>query len=132
MRKVISQILVAVLFLTAGCGSDPVTPSPPAAQPVAVYEPGNGVSLPTVVRDATPNYTAAAIGARIQGTVVLAVVVLSDGTIGDVTVLQSLDMTYGLDAEAVKAAKQWQFKPGTKDGNPVAVRVRIEMTFTLR
>jgi hypothetical protein len=27
--------------------------------------------------------------------------------------------------------KQWQFAPGTKDGQPVAVRVAVEMTFTL-
>jgi outer membrane biosynthesis protein TonB len=28
--------------------------------------------------------------------------------------------------------KQWQFKPGTKDGKPVAVRIHVEMTFTLK
>jgi protein TonB len=49
-----------------------------------------------------------------------------------VSVVRSLDTTYGLDAEAVFAAKQWRFNPGMKDGAPVAVRVTIEMTFTLR
>ena len=62
----------------------------------------------------------------------MAVVVLSDGTVGDVTVLRSLDTTFGLDAQAVLAAKQWVFNPGMKDGVAVAVRVTIEMTFTLR
>jgi len=47
------------------------------------------------------------------------------------TVVRSLDPTFGLDAQAVIAARQWIFKPGTKDGQPVAVRVMIEMTFTL-
>ena len=61
----------------------------------------------------------------------MAVVVLSDGTVGDVTVLRSLDTVYGLDAQAVSAAKQWVFMPGMKDGQAVAVRVTIEMTFTL-
>ena len=28
--------------------------------------------------------------------------------------------------------KQWEFKPGTKDGKSVAVRVSIEMAFTLK
>ena len=46
------------------------------------------------------------------------------------TVTRSLDAE--LDEEAIKAAKQWDFKPGTKDGEAVAVQVNIEMTFTLK
>jgi TonB family protein len=49
-----------------------------------------------------------------------------------VIVLRSLDATFGLDAQAVLAAKQWLFNPGMKDGVAVAVRVTIEMSFTLR
>ena len=70
--------------------------------------------------------------AVLSGTVLLGAVVLADGTVGNVTVTRSLDTTFGLDQEAVKAAKQWKFKPGTKDGKPVAVRVQIELTFTLK
>jgi outer membrane biosynthesis protein TonB len=43
----------------------------------------------------------------------------------------SLDERFGLDNEAVKAARQWVFKPGTKDGKPVAVRIILELTFSL-
>jgi hypothetical protein len=28
--------------------------------------------------------------------------------------------------------KQWEFEPGTKDKKPVAVRIEVEMTFTLK
>jgi hypothetical protein len=28
--------------------------------------------------------------------------------------------------------KQWEFKPAMKDGKPVAVRVHVEMTFSLK
>jgi hypothetical protein len=45
---------------------------------------------------------------------------------------QSLDTVYGLEANAVKAMKQWQFKPSIKDGKPVAVRVAIEIAYSLR
>ena len=60
------------------------------------------------------------------------VAVLEDGKVGEVKVTQSLDTEYGLDTQAVEAVKQWLFKPGTKDGKPVAVQVTIEMTFTLK
>jgi TonB family protein len=69
---------------------------------------------------------------RIEGKVGLDVVVLSDGKVGDVTVVQSLDKIYGLDDNAVKAMKQWEFKPGMKDGKAVAVRIHVDMAFTLK
>jgi protein TonB len=95
-----------------------------------VYHPGNGVTLPVVVSEMKPDYTPEAKAARIQGTVGLDTVVLADGTVGDVTVAKSLDTVNGLDQQAVKAMKQWRFKPGRKDGKPVAVLVAVEMTFT--
>ena len=101
-------------------------------QEPAVYQPGNGVTLPRVTRDVRPVYTNEAREQRIEGTVLLDVVVLADGSVGDVKVTRSLDSVYGLDANAVKAMKLWQFAAGTKDGKPVAVRVAVEMTFTLK
>jgi TonB family protein len=103
-----------------------------AQDPPTVYKPGNGVSLPQVVKQVKAGYTTEAMAQMIEGVVVLDVVVLSDGTVGDVTVTQSLDAVYGLDQEAIKAMKQWQFKPGMKDGKAVAVRVAVTMNFTLR
>ena len=50
----------------------------------------------------------------------------------DVKVARSLDSVYGLDEAAVKAMKQWEFKPGLKDGKPVAVRISVDMAFTLK
>ena len=70
--------------------------------------------------------------AKVQGTVLLECVVQPDGTVGDVQVVRSLDSTFGLDQEAIKAAKQWRFAPGTRLGEPVSVLVTIELTFTLR
>lgn len=96
------------------------------------YRPGNGVEYPRLVRDVRPNYTADAMRAKVQGSVLVEAVVLPDGTVGDVRVVRSLDNVFGLDQEALKAAKQWKFVPGTRFGQPVAVLVTIELTFTLR
>jgi periplasmic protein TonB len=90
------------------------------------------VIRPKVVSSVNPQYTAAALEARIQGAILLRVVVLPDGTVGEVTIAQSLDSVYGLDDEAVKAVKQWRFEPGAKNGKPVAVEVEITMTFSLK
>jgi TonB family protein len=96
------------------------------------YMPGNGVTNPTVIREVKPAYTAEAMRAKVQGTVWLQCVVLPDGTVGNVQITKSLDSTFGLDQEAIKAAKNWRFKPGMRMGEPVPVLVTIELTFTLR
>jgi len=92
----------------------------------------SNTSLPRVLKEVKPQYTAEAMRAKIQGAVLVDCVVKADGTVGDVEVLRSLDKTFGLDQEAIKAAKAWQFEPGTRNGEPVPVRVTIELTFTLR
>ena len=96
------------------------------------YRPGNGVNLPQPITEVKPQYTADAMRAKVQGTVLLECVVLPDGSVGTVEVVRSLDSTFGLDQEAIKAAKRWKFRPGTRFGEPVAVLVTIELTFTLR
>ncbi|MEW6319836.1 MAG: energy transducer TonB [Acidobacteriota bacterium] len=96
------------------------------------YRPGAGITVPRVVREVKPQYTADAMRAKVQGTVWVECIVLPDGTVGDVRVTRSLDPVFGLDQEAVRAAREWRFIPGTKDGEPVPVIVTIELTFTLR
>jgi TonB family protein len=47
-------------------------------------------------------------------------------------VLKSLDKEFGLDDEAVAAARQWRFEPARRRGEPVAVIIVIEMSFAMR
>lgn len=104
------------------------------AQAEKVYKPGadEGVTLPQLVKEVKPDYTPEAMQAKIQGTLWLRAVVLASGDVGDVTVISSLDEEHGLDQQAINAARQWTFRPGTKDGNPVPVEVTIEFRFTLK
>jgi periplasmic protein TonB len=97
-----------------------------------VYRPGSGVEIPRVIREVKPQYTADAMRAKVQGTVWIEAVVMTDGSVGNVQVVRSLDQTFGLDQEALKAAKQWRFVPGTRFGRPVPVLITIELAFTLR
>jgi len=96
------------------------------------YRPGNGVTLPRVLKEVRPQYTSDAMRAKVQGTVLLECVVRPDGSVTDVQVIRSLDPTFGLDQQAILAAKQWRFAPGTRLGEPVSVQITIELTFTLR
>jgi protein TonB len=97
-----------------------------------VFQVGNGVISPVPIVSPKPAYTSDAMRAKIQGVVLLQCVVESDGSVNRCLVNRSLDRTFGLDQEAIRAAQRWRFRPGTRLGEPVAVQVGIEMSFTLR
>jgi periplasmic protein TonB len=97
-----------------------------------VYRPGNDVVSPRLIKEVKPNYTGEAMRAKIQGEVWMEAVVMPDGSVGQVSITRSLDPNFGLDEEAVRTVKQWRFAPGTRMGQPVAVLVEVQMTFTLR
>jgi protein TonB len=118
-------------MLVSACVASAAVASVSAQEAPTVYAPGNGVSHPVLVKQVWPRYTAEALRRKITGTVFLEAVVLSNGTVGDVSVVRSVDPYYGLDEQASDAMKHCQFKPGLKDGKPVAVRVQVEMTFAL-
>ena len=137
-------VTVAILFgvTLSACRPARVQSPPPAARPAAsgpepgVYragDPANPPDLiaPIVIRQVVPKYTADAVRANIEGSVDLDVLVRTDGTVGDVRVARSLDTARGLDAEAIKAARLWLFRPGTLDGRRVPVRVRLTLHFQM-
>ncbi len=95
------------------------------------YRPGSGVTDPSLVRQEQPKYTSDAMRAKIQGIVELEAVVLPNGTVGDVRIVKSLDARYGLDQEAIRAARAWLFRPGMLQGKPVAVLVTLILEFRL-
>jgi protein TonB len=68
--------------------------------------------------------------ARHQGAVALDLVVSSDGLPRDVKVLHTLSPEF--DKAAVDAVMNWRFTPATKDGNPVAAEIDVQVTFRLR
>lgn len=100
-----------------------------AAQSQRIYKIGEGVTAPTVASKAEPKYTKEARAAKIEGKVVLKMIIKSNGRADQIHVAQSLDQ--GLDANAVKAIQKWHFNPGKKDGKPVSVAATIEVNFKL-
>lgn len=96
------------------------------------YRVGNGVSAPKLVLAVKPQYTPDAMRAHISGSVWLECVVDSRGRVDRCRLSRSLDKNFGLDEEAIKAARQWKFEPGVRSGEPVPVQVTIELAFSLR
>ena len=97
-----------------------------------VYNIGNGVTPPVATYQPKPKYTADAMRAKVQGTVQMSAVVMPDGSVTNIQIVRSLDQSFGLDEEAKRTAALWRFRPGTRLGEPVAVRILIELDFNLR
>ncbi len=94
------------------------------------YTIGGDVRPPTIVSKIEPVYTDDARDAKIQGSVLLSLVIDRSGVPNEIEVARSLDS--GLDQNAVHAVQQWRFHPATKDGQAVAVRAHIEVNFKLK
>ena len=102
--------------------------SPMAAQDV--YRMSDQITAPKPLNVPKPFYPPAAKQKRIEGFVELELDVMTDGTVGTVAMVKSLDAE--LDKAAVDTARQYRFTPGMKDGKPVAVRTVVQIHFTLR
>jgi TonB family protein len=94
------------------------------------YRPGSGIEPPRLLREVKAQYTEDARKRGITGTVVLEIVITSEGTVGDVKVLRGLG--YGLDDRASAAVRNWRFSPAKRLGAPVDVIVEVEVAFSLR
>lgn len=91
----------------------------------------NGYGTPVCLYCPDPKYSNAGFKLKIQGTVVLDVIIGADGRAHNVRVSKGLG--YGLDQEAIKAVRDiYRFKPSIgPDGQPAAVHMLVEVDFRL-
>ena len=143
-------------ILPAGVLLSVLVPSLASGQQGAptIYQVGEGVAPPSLVKAVEPAYPPQARSAGVLGSVYVEAVVAEDGSVKDARVIQSRlwsstaeaasrreavtfltapeVTTLGLDERAVAAAEQWTFTAGTREGKPVPVRITMEVTFTPR
>lgn len=94
-----------------------------------VYEPGGDVKRPKLIHYVEPEFSPKSKEAFVEGTVKISTVVTPDGLPTNYKVVSGLNAEE--DRTAVEALKQWRFQPGTKGGQPVSVRVTVEIEFHL-
>jgi TonB family protein len=88
------------------------------------------LSAPEAITKVDPAYPQDLIQDKIEGTVVLRAIIRSDGSVGDVSVLEGFDSR--LNENARKALQQWRFRPGTKDGVPVDIEAVVRVPFKVK
>jgi TonB family protein len=94
-----------------------------------IYRVGKDVSLPKAVHSPDPEYPEVARELRFQGVVLVSCIITKAGGASDVEIVQPAGL--GLDEKAVEAVRTWRFNPAMKNGDPVAVKISIEVAFHL-
>lgn len=93
--------------------------------------PARKESVPLYKKNPSPRYPGNARRRGHAGTVQLMVYVTEKGEAGQVRVFESSGYA-SLDRAAEKAVADWRFEPGTSDGVPTGMWVKIPITFELK
>ncbi|HYJ89796.1 MAG TPA: energy transducer TonB, partial [Pyrinomonadaceae bacterium] len=101
-----------------GNGSDPAPP-----ERMAVTSPLKVLFKPRA------QYTDSARTNNVQGVVRLKITLMANGSVGNITPLNSLP--YGLTEQAIAAARQIKFEPRKVNGTPQSSIVTFEYSFTI-
>lgn len=94
-----------------------------------VYDVGGNVTAPIAIYQPDPQYSEEARKAKYSGVVVVEIIVDAQGNVRDAQVVKPVGL--GLDEKALEAVRSWKFKPGMRNGVPVATRVGVEVSFRL-
>jgi TonB family protein len=123
-------LLASTLALLLG-GTALLAEDPPQNSSEEVYgQHDPGITRVKAVYQPNPEYSDRAARKKIQGNVLLSIIVTAEGTVRDPQVTRSLDKD--LDKNAMECVKKWKFEPATKDGKPVATHVAVEVTFHIQ
>ncbi len=109
----------------------PPAPREPAVREGELVSDGPGVVRPQVVTLAKPEYPPMARRLRVQGEVVVSVLVDEAGRVVDTRVEKRVPQEVGLNEAALEAARNARFRPATKNGVRVKMWTTISFPFKL-
>jgi len=111
--------------------ADPAPPRPAPPAPPAARGPENlGEISARAISTKLPRYPAASRRGHEQGTVLLSVLVSTDGRVAEVSVARSSGFAR-LDKAALEAVREWRWSPVLRDGSPVMVRGMVSVGFDI-
>ncbi|MGB8888318.1 MAG: TonB family protein [Candidatus Korobacteraceae bacterium] len=90
----------------------------------------SALTAPVVTSKVDPAYPPDVLRDHVEGTVTLYAIIRTDGSVGAIRVLNSLDPR--LDDNAMHALSLWHFRPGIKNGEPVAVEAVVQIPFRMK
>jgi periplasmic protein TonB len=90
------------------------------------------VTPPKILQASKPIYPYSAQLRRIEGTVIVSILVSPVGAVEAVRILRSAGSNYGLDQAAVAAVKRWTFTPAVQNGKRVRVWMSYPIVFKLK
>ena len=132
------QAVLRRVFLQ-GASLDDAKPELRRSDDSTLGEPVYHISKDGMKKDATlapkpiytpePEFSDKARRAKFQGTALLQTVIDKTGKVSRVRLERALG--YGLDENAMERVKTWRFEPATRNGLPVAVEIKIEVSFKL-
>ncbi len=112
----------------ANAGETPAPPAPSAQGSPKRVRVSQAVMRELLVSRVSPKYPKDARKRRIQGLVILKLVVSKEGDVTDATLISG---PQDLAPAAIEAAKQWKYKPYILNGQPVEIEGVLEINFTL-
>ena len=89
---------------------------------------GGDITPPRVVKQTRPKYPQDAFDQKIEGEVVIEVMIDTKGRVTNTRVIKSVP---GLDKAAVDSLKKWRFRPALKNGIPIAFRAHLPVSFKI-
>lgn len=111
----------------------PVTePEKPAVIEGQVVDLTPDVVKPEIVNRVHPAYPRMAQQKKVEGTVIISVLISESGDVADARVLRSAGGSSGLNEAALSAVRKWRFRPAVKEGKRVKVWMTYPIVFKLQ
>jgi TonB family protein len=85
------------------------------------------LTSPVALRKVDPKYPPSAIKERIDGEVILYAIIRKDGSVDSIQLVRGIDSQ--LDSNSMEALSRWQFRPATREGQPVDIEVVVHIPF---
>jgi TonB family protein len=129
MRRSLVLTLLGVLAFTPVTKAQQATSQPQASapDPDAPRRVGGGVLPPILTKSVEPKYPHSFTGKRTNARVLVSIIVDLKGLPSDIRIVRSGGDNF--DKSAVDAVSHYRFKPATENGQPVAVKINIDVNF---